>query len=363
MKNILYMLATLVAVSCGSQEPVETPAQQLLSRLGESIKKGEILYGHQDDLAYGHAWKVEDWENDPLTRSDVKAVTGMYPAVMGVEIGGIEMGDKASLDSVEFALIRKASVVHAQRGGVVTISWHPRNPLTGGDAWDVSSNQVVRSLLEGGELHELFMGQWLPCLGDFLESLEGSPVIFRPWHENSGSWFWWGKDLCTTEEYKALYRTTWTYLTQTRGLTNILWCFSPNSGVSAGDYMDRYPGDDIVDILGVDHYEYVGPDGLEPSGKRFAAELRRCLTFVRELAAEHGKLMCLSETGLEGLPDPAWWTGVLYPAIQDFPIAYVLTWRNACDRPGHFYAAWDGFENAPDFRAFSELDNMVFLKP
>ena len=83
---------------------------------------------------------------------------------------------------------------------------------------------------------------------------------------------------------------------------------------------------------------------------------------MHALSIGHNKLMCLSETGLEGIPDPEWWTGVLYPAIKDFPIAYVLTWRNAWDKPGHFYAGWDGFENAPDFEAFSELDSIALLE-
>ena len=246
MKYLPIILAALAAVSCGGPKPVETPAQKLHAKLSQSVKDGKILYGHQDDLAYGHAWKVEDWEADPLDRSDVKAVTGKYPAVMGVELGGIEMGDKASLDSVDFGLIRKAAKLHAERGGVVTASWHPRNPLTGGDAWDVSSDQVVKSLLEGGELHDLFMDTWLPRLGDFLESLGETPVIFRPWHECSESWFWWGSKLCSADEYKALFRTTWTYLTESRGLKNLLWCYSPNGGIDADEYLERYPGDDVI---------------------------------------------------------------------------------------------------------------------
>ena len=362
MKYLPIILAALAAVSCGGPKPVETPAQKLHAKLSQSVKDGKILYGHQDDLAYGHAWKVEDWEADPLDRSDVKAVTGKYPAVMGVELGGIEMGDKASLDSVDFGLIRKAAKLHAERGGVVTISWHPRNPLTGGDAWDVSSDQVVKSLLEGGALHDLFMDTWLPRLGDFLESLGETPVIFRPWHECSESWFWWGSKLCSADEYKALFRTTWTYLTETRGLKNLLWCYSPNGGIDADEYLERYPGDDVIDLLGLDQYEFIGPDGFGPSGERFAAEVIRSLGFVHALSIGHNKLMCLSETGLEGIPDPEWWTGVLYPAIKDFPIAYVLTWRNAWDKPGHFYAGWDGFENAPDFKAFSELESIGFLE-
>ena len=197
----LPLVAALLLAACstGNEKPMETPKDQLVHTLLSYVGKGRILYGHQDDLCYGHAWKVEDWETDSLNRSDVKAVAGMYPAVMGFELGGIEMGDAASLDSVDFGLIRKAAKLHAERGGIVTISWHPRNPLTGGDAWDVSSDQVVKSLLEGGELHGLFMDVWLPRLGDFLESLEGMPVIFRPWHECSESWFWWGSKLCTAD--------------------------------------------------------------------------------------------------------------------------------------------------------------------
>ena len=365
MRNSLLTTAALITIaacSAGHQKPLETPKDQLVHRLFSHVEKGEILYGHQDDLCYGHAWKVEDWETDSLTRSDVKAVTGKYPAVMGFELGGIEMGDRASLDSVDFGLIRKAALRHAERGGIVTLSWHPRNPLTGGNAWDVSSREVVKSLLEGGDLHELFMDTWLRRMGDFLESLEGIPVIFRPWHESSASWFWWGSDLCTAEQYQNLYRTTWTYLVKARGLTNLLWCYSPNSGVSPQEYMSRYPGDEFVDILGLDHYEFLAPDGVDESGVRFQQELRRCLTFLNVLATDHHKLMCLSETGLESLPDPQWWTKVLHPVIRDFPIAYVLTWRNACDQPGHFYAPWEGFENAPDFQAFCAQDDIVFLE-
>ena len=364
-KRSTFLLVALLLAACstGSRKPMETPKDQLVHTLFSHVEKGEILYGHQDDLCYGHAWKVEDWEADSLTRSDVKAVTGKYPALVGFDLGGIEMGDRANLDSVDFGLIRKAAMLHAQRGGVVTFSWHPRNPLTGGDAWDVSSDQVVTSILDGGELHTFFMDVWLKRLGDFLESLEGMPVIFRPWHENLGSWFWWGRRLCTEERYQNLYRTTWIYLTKARGLTNLLWCYSPSSGVSPSEYMSRYPGDEFVDILGLDCYEYVGPDGLEEAGVRFSEELKRSLTFLNVLATDHHKLMCLSESGLESIPDPNWWTGILYPAIKDFPIAYALTWRNACDKPGHFYAPWEGFENAPDFKVFSGQEGVVFLEP
>lgn len=359
---MLLALCAITACSTGSKKPMETPKDKLVHQLFTYAQEGKIAYGHQDDLSYGHAWKVEDWENDKLERSDVKAVTGKYPVVLGFDLGDIEHGSDRNLDGVPFGLMKKAVKLHTGRGGIVTFSWHPDNPLTGGDAWDISSDQVVKAVLPGGEKHAEFK-LWLERAADFIESLGDVAVIFRPWHENLGSWFWWGGKLCTEQQYKELYRTTWTYLVKARGLTNILWCYSPNSNISVEEYMGRYPGDEFVDMLGLDHYEYVGEEGLEEAGVRFAEELKRSLTYINRVATEHHKLMCLSETGLESLPDPVWWTKVLYPAMADFPVAYVLTWRNAHDKPEHFYAPWEGFANAPDFQAFSALDDIVFLKP
>lgn len=362
MKRILFIAAlALVACSTGNKKPMETPKDVLVHRLFSYAENGKIAYGHQDDLVYGHSWVVEDVEKDPLKRSDVKDVTGKYPVVVGFDLGGIELADSCNLDGVDFGLMRRAALKHIERGGIVTFSWHPRNPLTGGDAWDISSDKVVESVLPGGEKHTEFM-LWLRRAADFIESLgPDSAVIFRPWHENIGSWFWWGGNLCTPDQYKDLYRFTHMYFSQVRGLTNILWCYSPNGNCNPREYMSRYPGDEFVDMLGIDTYEYVGPAGLADAAVHYQVELKAALTYLAAIGMEHEKLMCLSETGLEGLQDPKWWTDVLYPAIKDFPVSYVLTWRNAHDKPGHFYAAWNGFEGAADMKAFSKLDKIVFL--
>ena len=338
----------------------DIPANRVLAtKLASLADSGKVMYGHQDDLSYGHSWKVEDWENDDLKRSDIKDVSGEYPSVIGFDLGGIELGNKENLDGVPFGLIRKATLKHIARGGAVTYSWHLRNPLTGGDSWDISSDKVVASVLEGGEKHEEFLA-WLDRLAEFLNSLNGAPVIFRPWHENIGSWFWWGGNLCSADQYKALYRLTKERL-EAKEVKNLLWCYSPNGPISAEDYLSRYPGDASVDILGTDIYEYVGQDGLEAAGERYVTQVRQMLSTLEAISKERGKLMCLSETGLEGLVDPTWWTERLYPAIKGFPITYVLTWRNAHDKPGHFYGPWKGFENEDDFKAFSEKEDIVML--
>ncbi len=362
MKKMLLpaALALLAACSTSPKKPMDTPKDKLVQQLFSWADSSYIAYGHQDDLAYGHAWLVTDWENDSLERSDVKAVCGRYPLVMGFDLGDIEHGASRNLDGVPFGLIRKAALQHIGRGGVVTFSWHPDNLVTGGDAWDVSSHEVVKAILPGGEKHAEFR-VWLQRAADFIESLGEVSVIFRPWHEHSASWFWWGQDLCTADEYRELFRMTWLYFVKERGLTNLLWCYSPNGPFTPERYMERYPGDEFVDILGADFYEFIGPDGLEESGARFAGVLRDMLTKMTALGQEHHKLIALSETGLEGIPDANWWMQVLYPAIKDYPVSYVLTWRNAHDRPGHFYGPWEGYAGEADFKAFAQLEQIVLL--
>ena len=360
MKKTLLLLA-LALTACGSdKKPMETPKDQLVHRLFTFVEKGQVAYGHQDDLSYGHSWVVTDWENDPLERSDIKDVAGQYPMVLGFDLGGIERADSCNLDGVPFGLMRKAAQLHIERGGIVTFSWHPRNPLTGGDAWDISSDQVVKSVLPEGEKHDEFM-HWLQRAADFVESLGEVPVIFRPWHENVGSWFWWGGKLCSAQEYQDLFRMTWLYFTKDRGLKNILWCYSPNGNCTVREYMERYPGDDFIDLVGVDTYEYVGDSSVEEARVRYQEELKQALTWLNTVATEHHKLMCLSETGLEGLVDPHWWTESLYPVISAYPVCYVLTWRNAHDRPTHFYGPWKGFDYADDFVKFAEKDAIILL--
>lgn len=363
-----FMLSCLVAVlsvSCGTIE--KTPADKLMDCLKASVDAGKILYGHQDDLCYGHTWYVENPAEDALERSDIKEVCGKYPAMLGLELGEIELGGEKNLDAAAFETIRRAAIKHVERGGVVTISWHPRNPLTGDTAWDVSSDQVVASILEGGENHAKFMG-WLQIVGDFFDTLRDAdgkliPFIFRPWHENTGSWFWWGQKLCTREQYIALWQLTFDYMEKERGFDNIVWCFSPNMDVDADGYMERYPGDDIIDIMGFDAYTYVMEDAAAQAAacKDFTAKLTWSLEFLTRLGKEHNKVIALSETGLQSFEYPTWWMESLYPAIKDYPIAYVLTWRNAPDMPEHFFGPWKGFKYEDDFKKFAELDQIVLL--
>ncbi len=374
LKPILIFGSAAALCCCsgaGGGEPGNSAAA-LRARLAEAAQSGKFLYFHQDDLVYGHSWKVEDITGDPLERSDVRSVCGQYPAGVGFDLGGIELGDESNLDDVPFALMRRAALAHFERGGAVTLSWHPRNPLTGGDSWDYSSDKAVASVLEGGEKHGEFMG-WLSNAADFIESLKGPsgnpvPVIFRPWHEHLGGWFWWGSSCCSEEQYRELFILTYDYFCKERGLNNILWAYSPNSNLTEESFLGRYPGDEYVDIIGVDHYDFLsdrlkslGDEGIAQANAYFREVLRKDMALLTRLAAERGKLLAFCETGFESTPDPKWWTGTLLDALKGVPLCYLLTWRNASDKPQHYYAPFEGSADAEDFRAFCADERTIFL--
>jgi len=361
--TLLLLLSVFLVTSCQEKgtkgngitaDPQATPeTQNLLVNLKKLTSKG-IMFGHQDDLLYGHDWKYVDG------RSDVKDVCGDYPAVYGWELGHIELGNEMSLDSVHFDKIRQLIKVAYKRGGVNTISWHADNPLTGGSAWDVSSNQVVKSILPGGEKHELF-NTWLTRLGTFFLSLKDDngnpiPVIFRPFHEHTGSWFWWGQKLCTTDQYVALWKYTQSFL-ENMGVHNLLYAYSAGSEFSTvAQYLKRYPGDDVIDVMGFDTYERNGDNGRE----QYMKTLSSCLNVLVKAGEAHHKLIALTETGFGGIPDSTWWTKTLWPTIEKYPISYVLVWRNAWNMKEQYFAPFEGQQSADDFAKFFRLPHTLF---
>ncbi len=355
-RAISMLAAALVLAACATTGRVPTKGGPIDARatpetraLLANLKKlapDHVLFGHQDDLAYGVSWWAEPG------RSDVKEAAGAFPALYGWEIGDLEKDAARNLDSISFTDMRRWIGEGYRRGGAITISWHMNNPATGGNAWDTT--RAIHTILPGGIHHDAFKG-WLDRFAAFATSLQVDgtpiPVIFRPYHEHTGSWFWWGEGHVTPDEYARLWRFTVEYLRDVKGVHNLLWAYSTDFFDTDEEYLAHYPGDAYVDVLGYDDYGSLRAD----SG--VAAMTDKLRSLVR-MADARGKLAALTETGLEGVPDPTWWTGRLLPAIASDPearrIAYVLVWRNAYARvkPGHHYAPYAGHPSAADFAAF-----------
>ena len=353
MKKIFILFLYIsILISCNSQksESEKTGSELLLERLSEIKKKG-YMFGHQDDTFYGLTW---EWE---YGRSDVYDTVGDFPAVMGYDLGGIELDDDKNLDGVPFDKIREELIKHHERGGIVTISWHPRNPVTQGTAWDVSDDLVIHKILNVESMRTKFIG-WIIKVGDFLSTLKTEdgkkvPIIFRPWHENNGSWFWWGQKLCSDEDYKEF----WNFLQDeliARGLDNLLWSYSPNLDGEWDEerFLKRYPGNDRVQLIGEDAYQW----GTEED---FVKGLTKDLDFLQYFAEKNKKLFALTECGYKNIPDSTWWTKVLKPIIDKYPICYFHTWRNYKEE---FFAPDPKQKSAADFIKLYESSNVLFLR-
>lgn len=358
MKQIILAVAAACALTgCDNKtqtsETEMTPADTLRLRLEAVADSGKVIFGHHDDPVYGHAWAWTDG------RSDVLETAGDYPGVMSWDLGGIENGDTANLDGVPFDRMRREIVAQDRRGGINAFSWHLRNAVNNADSWDLSDTTIVHTMLTDTAASAHFDTMLARC-ADFFNSLrrpDGSkiPVVFRPWHEHTGSWFWWGYRLCTTDDYVALWHRTRQAFDRA-GVDNVLWAYSPDRVADIEQYMERYPGDDYVDIMGLDIYHFGGEEGLDT----YVSAVDRGLDIARTAADEHHKILAFSETGSESLPMAQWWTDVLLPLLRKGHPAYVVVWRNAWDKPTHYYAPFAGDHSAESFKKFYDDNLTVF---
>lgn len=147
---------------------------------------------------------------------------------------------------------------HWQRGGLVTVGMGPRNPWTGGQHNDTNrQGHTLTDAIVPGTAANANLVRQLDDIAAALADLRdaGVVVLWRPWHEFNGNWFWWGA-AADGQDYINLWRYTHDYLTKTKQLDNLIWVFSASR--VGGPWMQPidkyYPGDDYVDIVGLDIY-------------------------------------------------------------------------------------------------------------
>ncbi len=362
---LLTVALWVLPIAAQTPEPIDADANKrtraLLVNLHRMVAEGTVLIGQQDPTPYGVGWRPSPTDDAASVeaRADIYRVTGQLPSVHGWNVSKIDKRP-FGIDTVDFDLQRDLIVRAYKRGGINTIAWHTDHPVTGGDSWDTTP--VVADILPGGPHHDTYVDR-LDAVADYLSSLKAGirpfrrtvPIIFRPFHEHNGNWFWWGKAHCTPEEYVALWRFTVEYLRDVRGLHHLLYAYSPDIFDTREEYLERYPGDDYVDILGFDdYYDFYGP-GRSPA--MFTEQMR----IVVELAEERGKVAALTETGREAIPDADWFTNVFWPALEADPvarrIAYIVFWRNA--RLDHHYVPYPEHQSAEDFRQLIKRDDTL----
>ncbi|MCL6523114.1 MAG: glycoside hydrolase family 26 protein [Thermoflavifilum sp.] len=356
MARWLYILLCALCVNVNNTfaqiDAHASPAtHQLYTHLLQLYQRGKILFGHQESLEYGVGWQYRP------NYSDVYAVTGDYPALLGCDLSGIELGDSMNIDHVPFWIIRHDVIQQYQAGGVVTFSWHMHNPVNGSSAWDTTAGNVVASILPGGKAHQIYV-QYLQQAASFLNSLETAsgekiPIILRLFHELNGNWFWWGRSHCSAQEMKSLFAFTIAYLRDSLNLHHVLYAYNTDRFPSATAYLERYPGDKWIDILGFDIYQAYDIS----SNQAFSQVLSRMCGILDSISNVHHKLAALTEFGYNQLPDSSWWMQVLWPAIAPYHLSYILAWRNAGYQ--EFYVPYPGQASATSFKQFALLDRIL----
>lgn len=252
--RILFALLfglTTVALS-QNPEPVNpraTPEARALLAIVQSVSgKGTITGQH-------------NYPNDGSRWTDLAYdLTGKYPGLYGGDFGFSGSEDKDS------ALARPAIIAEAKRqwehGAIVAFTWHAVRPT---DDEPVTFHDSVQGHLTDYEWHDLLTpgtplyNRWceqVDVIAGFLRQLRDQhvPVLFRPYHEMNGNWFWWGyrpgKDGSA-----ALYRQLYHRFVDVHHLDNLVWVWNVNApGGNAGPIADYYPGADFADVVTIDIY-------------------------------------------------------------------------------------------------------------
>jgi mannan endo-1,4-beta-mannosidase len=194
--------------------------------------------------------------------------TGHYPAVFSQDFGFSEPG---TWDGINYrqAIVDEAIRRH-EEGFIINLMWHAVRPI---DDEPVEFERSVQGKLTDGQWQELLTPgsdlneRWksqVDVIAFFLKQLRDArvPVLWRPYHEMNGDWFWWG-GRAGGNGYKKLYRMLYDRLVHFHHLDNLIWVFGGNEiRAKVGAYVDFFPGHDVVDVLATDVYStnYAGHD-------------------------------------------------------------------------------------------------------
>lgn len=281
----------------------------------------------------------------------LRETTGEIPALLGIDLGYNETPNRSNQMvrvAKEFKAL-PAGTTALRNNGLITVSMHPANPFRNSDSYDVRAADWEDLYVPGFIVQKRWQ-RTLDRAADFFLKLQdaGIVVMWRPFHEMNGGWFWWGArhedDSWTTrEEFVELWRHTHKYF-ESRGIENVLWVYSPAVQVYGDqrpvDYY--YPGDDVVDVVALDWYS----DELD--------DLNKYRSYER--LAQLRKPMGLGEFGPKSTRNGRFDNLSLARAMRKFPhLGFAMYWQS-----------WEGASMAikhhKNADRLVELENVLTLR-
>ncbi|MDO5409608.1 MAG: glycosyl hydrolase [Lachnospiraceae bacterium] len=368
----------------------------------DAVGKSEyVIYGHQDDTWH----KAGDLLCKNGIESDTYDITGSLPGVMGVDTLAL-LGNEYSAErynneiipitgevplpeTMEGNLQAIANISNQaiEAGSIITLSSHMPNfsvveekaDYKEGDPtymkYDFSgytpntlSGDPVNQILPGGKYNEKF-NAFLDVIAAYAKKVDGT-ILFRPFHENTGSWFWWGAAFCDAATYKSVYKYTVEYLRDEKDVHNMLYLYGPSSeAASMEEYEVRYPGDEYVDMVGFDMYNIKAPADNSAWYDSFEKELQ----IVNDFAKTHNKLVAVTETGAANDPQPGenqtallktgneardWYNKVM-EIVSKSDASYYLLWANFSKTDGYYTPYVDSVNEDGTLHGHELLDDFI----
>lgn len=390
-------------LTTASGEKLTLPGQVTMVD-GKADESAKSLYaylkamGDSKDVLFGQQYSfLQKAGSADLSDSDTYDIVGDYAAIFGLdglalsgnefdagrcnELYGTSYPETAAGHVAATAYLSNKAI---ERGEIITLSLHMPNfsvvnavetsaPETyarydfSGYTPNTLTGDVANEILPGGKYNDA-MNAYLDMVADYAKQVDGA-VLFRPFHENTGSWFWWGKAFCDPSTYQNIFRYTVEYLRDIKGVHNFIYVYGPGSEAeSLADYAERYPGDSYVDMVGFDMYN-TAPDVNSGWMKDFEKELN----LVAEFAANHNKLVAVTETGAANAPakgdsqtallrsgnkDLDWYNRVLN-VVSKSQASYFLVWANFGQTSG-FYTPYVVRRNSDgSLYGHEMLDNFI----
>jgi mannan endo-1,4-beta-mannosidase len=255
-------LAFFCATACVLLADDPTPSSPKPVTLSASPEAAQLLQ-YLQSISGNHT--LTGQHAVPLLRSarliEAQRAGGNFPAVFGMDFGFDSPG---TWDGINFRQqIVDEAIQKYREGYVIVLMWHAVRPIEDEPVkfkdsiqGKLTDEQWHDLITPGTEVNERCKSQ-VDVIAWYLKQLRDAhvPVLWRPYHEMNGGWFWWGKKP-GPDGYKKLYRMLFDRLVTFHKLNNLIWVYGANeaSPPNVDTYDTYYPGDDVVDVLGTDVY-------------------------------------------------------------------------------------------------------------
>lgn len=255
LRPLCLLVLPLLAVACRADLSAP-PADPQLNARGRAILAyfQQLQASPEPRLVSGQFCSFGP-DARPEAADKIFHATGRWPAMISVDYMDFKH------NWLDTHTTNRLLLDYWRAGGLVGASVHLNNPAKagGGGLRDKGLN-LADLLVPGTPVYQRWMHQ-LDDLAAGLQELQaaGVVVLWRPFHEMNGGWFWWGAQ--EPANLIKVWRQMFDYFTHTKGLHNLIWVYGPNHGQHTADY---YPGDGYADLVGLDAYtDHIDPEHIK----------------------------------------------------------------------------------------------------